>query len=163
MITDLYMYGLFVVAAVSVYSLIYSRQNRFLTAIMIPLILIVSIWTWQAIKILQGTPKTDLPWEKQVEVVWAYQDKPSIYLVAKIEGDRLPVYYVIPWTDENMYKVRKMQLAIQKKGSAEGKFKKPKGYTGAQSSFFFEEVKRFQDRTNKNGDFDYRHGGLDAQ
>ena len=94
MATNLYVYGLFVVAAVSVYSLIYSRQNKLVTFILIPLILGVSIWTWHAIKILQGTPLDELIWDKQAQVIWAYQDKPNIYLVARMGKSREPTYFV---------------------------------------------------------------------
>ena len=34
-------------------------------------------------------------------------------------------------------------------------FKKPRGYTGAQSDFFFNEVERFEDRVRKEG---FHHG-----
>jgi hypothetical protein len=151
MATNLYVYGLFVVAAVSVYSLIYSRQNKLVTFILIPLILGVSIWTWHAIKILQGTPLDELIWDKQAQVIWAYQDKPNIYLVARMGKSREPTYFVIPWTEENMYKIKKIQEGIQQKGSVQGTFKKPRGYTGAQRDFFFSEVERFEDRVRKEG------------
>jgi hypothetical protein len=113
MLSNLYVYGLFIVAAVSVYSLIYSRQNKLVTFILIPLILGVSIWTWHAIKILQGTPLDDLIWDKQAQIIWAYQDKPNIYLIARMEKNREPTYFVIPWTEENMYKIRKIQEGIK--------------------------------------------------
>ena len=150
MISNLYVWGLFLVAAVSVYSLIYTRQNRIVTFVLIPLILGVSIWTWHAIKILQGTPLDELIWDKNTEVIWAYQEKPNIYLLAKVEGAGQATYFRIPWTEENMYKVKKMQDAIARQGSVQGQFKKPRGYSGAQSDFFFSEVERFEDRIQKD-------------
>ena len=151
MLSNFYVYGLFIVAAVSVYSLIYSRQNKLVTFILIPLILGVSIWTWHAIKILQGTPLDDLIWDKQAQIIWAYQDKPNIYMLARMGKTREPTYFVIPWSEENMYKIRKIQEGIKMQGSVQGQFKKPRGYTGAQSDFFFNEVERFEDRVRKEG------------
>lgn len=100
---------------------------------------------------LQGTPKKDLVWDKRVEIIYAYQDKPYIFLLAKVEKERVPQYFVMPWTEENMYKIRKIQETIQMMGSAQGQFKKPRGYTGAESDFFFTEVERFEDKIRKGG------------
>lgn len=149
MITELYIYGLFFVAAVSVYSIIYSRTNLVVTFFLIPLVLGVAIWTWQAINILQGTPRDGLPYGDRVEVIWTYQKKPDILLVIR-QGDEEPAYYKIPWTKENQYKVRRMQEAIAREGRAQGKFQKmPKGYNGSSQSFIFTEIERFVDPIRK--------------
>ena len=56
---------------------------------------------------------------------WAYlYEKPNIYLLAKVEGAGQATYFRIPWTEENMYKIKKMQDAIARQGSAQGQFKK---------------------------------------
>lgn len=149
MITEFYYLGLFFVASVCVYAIIHSRTNRILTFLLIPAVLAISLWTWQAIYALQGTPRTVLPWDQKVEVLWTAQLKPWIYLLVVHKGDVQPTYYKIIWNDENQYKVNQIEKVIQSQGSAAGTFKQPQGQGTTDGSFFFTQMESFQELIRK--------------
>ena len=69
MLIDLYYIGLFFVASVCVYAIIYSRTNR--SGYIFPLYpqCLLSVWTWQAIYVLQGTPRPKVLPDEDVEVL----------------------------------------------------------------------------------------------
>lgn len=122
-IIQIYIVGLFILAVVSVYSLIMSRQNRLATFIMTPMILVMSLFTWQAVTLLQGTPILGLPFNEEVEVIYIRRQKPDILLLIKNENELVPHYYSIPWTEENSKKFAEMEQEAQSGMLMEGEFK----------------------------------------
>ena len=151
LLVDLYYLGLFFVAAVCVYAIIYSRTNRLVTFFLIPIVLAVSVWTWQAIYALQGTPRPVLPFDEDVEVLYQAQLRPWIYALILHTKDGELLYYRIPYTEENSYKMNQIQKQIDRTGRAEGKFNEPRGSGSTPGSFFFTEIESFQDRVRKGG------------
>lgn len=147
----IYITGLFIIALVSVYSLIQSKANRWLVFFMIPLILVMSLYTWRAITILQGTPLDGLPYKETISIVHIDKRKPTITLLLKHKGDALPKYYAIPWTRENNDAVSKLQSRAKKGLDVEGKFSKPEKNSVSESlSFFFEATPDFSNTNPKN-------------
>ena len=148
---SIYIIGLFLIALVSVYSLIQSKTNKWLVFFMIPLILVMSLYTWKAITLLQGTPLDGLPYKETVSIVHIDKRKPTITLLLKHKGDILPKYYAIPWTRENNEAVSKLQKRSKKGIDVEGKFTKPKkGHVSESQSFFFEATPDFATTNPKN-------------
>ena len=73
---------LFLLAVVSVYALIKSKENALVLFFLIPIILASSIYTGYSIYVLQGTPINNLP-EGKVELIWAEIQKPNIVFCHK--------------------------------------------------------------------------------
>tara|TARA_R110002074_G_scaffold109136_1_gene235427 strand:+ start:1260 stop:1769 length:510 start_codon:yes stop_codon:yes gene_type:complete len=134
----LYVIGLFLLVVVCVYALIQSKANRLYTFIIIPTALLMSLYSWQAITALQGMPIYGLPYNKEVQLLYAYDEKPWIYLLlsepTKYVGPKL---YKIDWSKENLQKVKELTGA-DGKSQPQGKFKK--GLNGEAMSFIMSNI-----------------------
>tara|TARA_B110000467_G_C18167598_1_gene393317 strand:- start:337 stop:846 length:510 start_codon:yes stop_codon:yes gene_type:complete len=129
----LYVVGLFSLVVICVYALIQSKANRVYTFIIIPTALIMSLYSWQAITALQGFPIYGLPYDKEVQVLYTYDEKPWIYALlsepTKYNGPKL---YKIDWSKENLQKVKELS-GPEGNAQPQGKFKK--GLNGEAISF----------------------------
>ena len=149
---ELYVAGLFVLGCVSMYSLIQSRTNRWLMFVMIPLVLGMSLYTWQAITVLRGKPIPDLPIDENVEVIWVTNQKPQILLLLRHDDEFTPIYYSIPWTRENAKRIAGMEK-IKKNGiKLEGKFKVKRNWKEGTDSWSidWEQTRSYSDTNPKN-------------
>ena len=149
---ELYIAGLFVLGCVSMYSLIQSRTNRWLMFVMIPLVLGMSLYTWQAITVLRGKPIPDLPIDENVEVIWVTNQKPQILLLLRHDDEFTPIYYSIPWTRENAKRIAGMEK-IKKNGiKLEGKFKVKRNWKEGTDSWSidWEQTRSYSDTNPKN-------------
>jgi hypothetical protein len=127
----LYVLGLFILVIICVYALIQSKANRLYTFIIIPTALIMSLYSWQAVKALQGIPIYGLPYNKEVQVIYSYDNKPWIYaLVAEL--NKGPKLYKIDWTKANLQKIKELS-GPDGRSQPQGKFKK--GLNGEAVSF----------------------------
>jgi hypothetical protein len=143
MMITLYAIGLFVVALTSVYALIQSRTNRILTFVLIPLVLTISVFSWQVVKMLEGTPIMGLPpQDQETRVLYIHNEKPLIlFLVAeKSEEYKVPRYYAIPWTEKAAEEAERMKAQAKRGRPVDGKFT-PKSYNDEQS-FEFSNIER---------------------
>ena len=148
----LYIAGLFLLGCVSMYSLIQARTNRWLMFVMIPLVLGMCLYTWQAITVLRGKPIPDLPIDENVEVVWVTNQKPQILLLLRHDDEFTPIYYSIPWTQENAKRIAGMEK-IKKNGiKLEGKFKVKRNWKEGTDSWSidWEQTRNYSDTNPKN-------------
>jgi len=146
-----YIFGLFLLASVSIYAVIQSRTNRWITFFLVPLILCMSLFTWQAIVALQGTPIAGSPDDKDIEVMWVHNEKPVILLILKIPGEDIPKYHYIPWSEQNSREAREMGEKMEQGIPVTGEFKKlQEGYTGKSGDIIFSPVERFSNDNLKN-------------
>lgn len=106
---------LFMLGVSSIYALIQTGKNYALLVIIIPLLLVSTIFAGYSIYALQGSPKPGVP-AGEVEIVWVEIQKPVIVFTVRTEGDTIPVYHIIPYNDENNQMMQDM-----KKRSKEGK------------------------------------------
>ena len=127
----LYVLGLFILVIICVYALIQSKANRLYTFIIIPTALIMSLYSWQAVKALQGIPIYGLPYNKEVQVIYSYDNKPWIYALVS-ELNKEPKLYKIDWTKANLQKLKELS-GPDGKEQPQGKFKK--GLNGEVVSF----------------------------
>ena len=91
-------------AILTVYALIQLGRNNTLTFFLIPVALVSSIFSGYTMLALQGTPIDGIP-EEQVEVIWVEVQKPHIYFNVRPVGELQPVYYRIPYTEDNAKKM----------------------------------------------------------
>lgn len=138
----------FLTGVVTVYAIIQTGKNYALQALMIPLILVSTIFAGYAIFILQGTPKNGIP-DGEVEVVWVELQKPNILFLARgtEEGDSpIPKYYRIPYNDQNKKEVNKMKKKMEMGVPVQGEFKQkqplPGGNEPPQGEFEFDDIRR---------------------
>jgi len=150
MITS-YIVGLFILAAISVYSLIVSRTNRLLVFLLVPSMLVMSLFTWKVILELQGTPIKGYPIDERIEIIYIYKQKPEIMFLAKKEGENIPTYYIIPWTEENAQKMAVLERIKEMGVDVEGKFKEAKnGHNSQSNSIYWEQTSDFIKANPKN-------------
>lgn len=146
-----YIIGLFILAGVSMYALIQSKTNRWIVFILIPIILCMSLYTWQAITFLQGKPVAGLPEDKEVEIIYISVRKPDIYLLMKHIDQQQPTYYFVPWTKENAKKLQQLRRLQQAGLDLQGKFtRKRKGNNSESESPQWEQTLSYQQRNPKN-------------
>jgi len=131
---DLYIIGLFVLAGTSVYALIQSKTNRVIVFVLVPLILVMSLYTWRAVTLFQGSPIMGLPYDKQVQIVYVSKRKPNILLLLKHKDTPAPTYYAIPWTKENAQKITQLENYAKKGVKLDGKFKMPPTMSNSNES-----------------------------
>jgi len=127
----LYVVGLFMLVVICIYALIQSKANRVYTFIIIPTALIMSLYSWQAITALQGLPIYGLPYSKEIQVLYTYDEKPWIYALLS-EPTKGPKLYKIDWTKANLQKVKELSGPDGKR-QPQGKF--VKGLNGEAVSF----------------------------
>lgn len=119
---NLYVGGLFVLLIVTVHALIVSKANKWYTFIIIPFVLIMSLYTWQAITMLRGMPIYGLPYDEEITILYVYDHKPFIYAVLA-HPEKGPMLYKIDWTKEDQKKMQGLKRNVGT-DQAEGKFKK---------------------------------------
>ena len=142
----------FLIGVVAIYALIQTGKNYALQAVLIPLILVGTIFAGYSIYILQGTPKNGIP-EYEVEIVFVEMQKPWIIFLARqkandenIDTDPVPKYFKIPYNDTNkktMNKImKKMEMGIQVDGQFRKKKVTPNGTQPPTGEFEFDKIKR---------------------
>lgn len=113
---------LFLVAAVSVYALIVSRRNYLVLFFLIPLVLSGGIYSTYVLYALQGKPINGIP-ENEVEIVWVELANPDILFLARdTETGGTPVYYRIPYTEENVEQMAEIMQQMEQGGIPTGTF-----------------------------------------
>lgn len=117
-----YIGGLFALLVVTVHALIVSKANKLYTFIIIPLALVMSLFTWQAITMLRGLPIYGLPYDEDITILYVYDHKPWIYTVL-MDPEKGPMLYKIDWTKQNQKKMQGIKRNIGT-DKAEGQFKK---------------------------------------
>jgi hypothetical protein len=95
---------------------------------------------------MQGTPINGLPYGKNVEILWTYNEKPAIYLLVRHENQIVPKYYMTDWTLDSAIGANEIQGDIDNDLPVEGKFVKPSagGESGEGSLRDFESMNSFQ-------------------
>lgn len=142
----------FLMGVVAIYALIQTGKNYALQAVLIPVILVGTLFAGYAIYILQGTPKQGIP-EYDVEVVFVQMQKPHILFLAReaasddaSETDPIPKYFVIPYNDQNKKTMNKIMKRMEMGQPVEGKFKKkdvnPNGNQPPTGEFEFDNIIR---------------------
>lgn len=141
----------FLMGVVAIYALIQTGKNYALQAVLIPVILVSTLFAGYAIYILQGTPKKGIP-DYEVEIVFVEMQKPNILFLARqkagdddTETDPIPKYFVIPYNDENKKTMNKIMKKMEMGVQVEGKFKKKTNPTGTQpptGEYQFDDIKR---------------------
>lgn len=151
MMIELYVAGLFLLGCVSMYSLIQSSTNRWLVFILIPLILVMCLFTWRAITVLQGKPIMHVPTDENVEIVFVTNQKPTIFFLLRHEDDFVPRYYSIPWTEENAKKIARLENLKKSGLKLEGKFVMRQKEGGSESpSLDWEQTRSYHITNPKN-------------
>jgi hypothetical protein len=133
----------FLMAVVSIYALIQTRKNYILLFILIPFILVSTIFAGYSIFALQGTPKRSVP-SGEIEIVFVEVAKPDIVFLARIDGEGLPLYFRIPYTDENKKLMGKLQRDLEIGQKIEGslKMKPRKGSDSQNEDYQWDRIKR---------------------
>ena len=151
MMIELYVAGLFILGCVSLYSLIISKTNRWLVFILVPLILVMSLYTWKAITVLQGKPIMAMPIDENVEIIFVTNQKPTIFFLLRHEDDFVPRYYAIPWTEENAKKIARLENMKKAGLPLEGKIVIKQRAGGSESpSLDWEQTRSYQITNPKN-------------
>lgn len=113
---------LFLLAAVSLYALIVSRRNYMLLFLLVPIMLVSSIYSSYTLYSLQGKPINGIP-QGEVELVWIEISNPDILFLARsTETGGTPTYYRIAYTDQNVQEMAGLLEDIQQGGQATGNF-----------------------------------------
>lgn len=138
----------FLTGVVTVYAIIQTGKNYALQTLMIPLILVSTVFAGYAIYILQGTPKRGVP-DYEVEIVFVEMQKPNIIFLARdiTEGaSPIPKYYIIDYNDPNKKMVNEMKKKMEMGIPVEGKFEQKKPLPGGQEpptgEFEFDDIRR---------------------
>ena len=141
MMITMYVIGLFLLALISVYALIQSKTNRLITFVLIPIALVISLYSWQVVKALQGTPIIGLPMNVESRVIYIHNEKPNILFLVqeKSQEHQMPRYYSIPWTEKNAEEAEKMKRQSQRGTPVDGQFKARDG-GGDDNSFEFSNI-----------------------
>jgi hypothetical protein len=160
---SLYVIGLFLLALISVYALIQSKTNRLVTFVLIPVALIISLYSWQVVKALQGTPIIGLPMNIESRVIYIHNEKPNILFLVqeKSEEYQMPRYYSIPWTESNAQEAEKMKRKGQQGIPVDGQFKAKDG-GGDEESFEFSDIDQRSSPIPKNHSLDSLGGNITA-
>lgn len=157
----------FLMGVVAIYALIQTGKNYALQAVLIPVILVGTLFAGYAIYILQGTPKQGIP-EYDVEVVFVQMQKPYILFLAReaatddaSETNPIPKYFVIPYNDQNKKTMNKIMKRMEMGVQVEGKFRKknvnPNGTQPPTGEFEFDNIKRegLPPKTTRENDTSY--------
>lgn len=136
---------LFGLAVLTVYALIQLGRRNIMTFFLIPIALVASLYAGYTMFALQGTPINALP-EGEVEVLWVEVQKPEIYFTVRHMGTTKPVYYKIPYTDDNAKKMNELGQQASQGVKVEGKFKmspSDKGDLSNDKILHFDDIERF--------------------
>jgi hypothetical protein len=153
---------LFGLAVLTVYALIQLGRRNIMTFFLIPIALVASLYAGYTMFALQGTPINKLP-EGQVEVLWVEVQKPTIFFTIRYLGTTQPVYFKIPYTDDNAKKMNELGEQAEKGMKVEGEFKKADGDKAdlsQRNEIQFDEIKRFPLPTKKS---QLRRDGVDPR
>lgn len=135
---------LMALAVLCVYVMIQLGKHSTLTFVLIPLVLISTIFSGYSIFALQGTPIAGIP-KGEVEVIWAEVQKPSIYFLVRPAGLTRPVYHYIPYTEENAKQMQELAEKAAAGNGQRGEFK-PMDNKGSDLSksdnVFFDNITR---------------------
>jgi len=135
---------LFCLAVLTVYAIIQTNKNRILVFLLIPLVLVSSLYTGYSIYALQGTPINTLP-KGEVEVLWAEVQKPHIYFLVRHTGEPRPQYYTMPYSENNARKMQNMGKQAEDGTPATGEFKETEQQNGLITTvqeFTFDNIRR---------------------
>lgn len=118
-----YIAGLVVLTAISLYALIVSRSNRLVVFVLIPALLLMSVFTWQAVEHFRGTPIVDsLPEMENVTVIYIRIEKPDILYLIRHPDTQIPHYYREEWTEEKANEAKRMQQDMNAGLPMQGQF-----------------------------------------
>ena len=138
----------FLIGVVAIYALIQTGKNYAIQLLLIPLLLVGTIFAAYSIYILQGTPKNGIP-DGEVEIVFVEMQKPWIIFLSRTKGEDenpIPTYYRIPYNDENKKTMNKIMQEMESGRQVEGEFKernKVKGGTEPPNGeFWFDRIRR---------------------
>lgn len=122
------------------YTVVQSRKHPLATFVLIPLLLVGSVYSVNLFYHIQGTPRNGLP-QGQVEVLYVGIAKPSIYVLVQSQQAEHPVYYRMDYTKQRAQQMRKLQEKMSKE-QLRGEFKVDGG-TGqmTQDNIIFENIK----------------------
>lgn len=135
---------LFCLAVLTVYAIIQTNKNRILVFLLIPLVLVSSLYTGYSIYALQGTPVNSLP-KGEVEVLWAEVQKPHIYYLVRHVGEPQPQYYTMPYSKSNARKMQNMGEQAENGKPVTGVFKETEQQNGLLTNiqeFTFDNIRR---------------------
>lgn len=109
----------------SLYAIIISNKHRLITFFLVPTIIITAIMASSTIYSLQGTPKTQIPFDKNIEIVAVDVRKPLVFMLAidLDSGSLEPKYYAFPYTKQRARVMQNImhrgKLNMSKKGRLE--------------------------------------------
>jgi len=125
----------FLIGVVAIYALIQTGKNYAIQAVLIPIILVGTLYAGYAIYVLQGTPRIGIP-KNDVEIVFIEMQKPWIIFLARDvpEGDEavdpIPKYFRIVYNEENKKTMNELIRQIEMGQKVEGRFKAKKAISG---------------------------------
>lgn len=153
---------LFGLAVLTVYALIQLGRRNIMTFFLIPIALVASLYAGYTMFALQGTPINKLP-EGEVEVLWVEVQKPQIFFTIRYLGTTQPVYFKIPYTEDNAKKMNELGERARGDGKVEGEFKEAEDGEADLSRGYeiqFDEIERFPLPTKKS---QLRRDGVDER
>ena len=122
------------------YAVIQSRKHPLATFVLIPLLLVGSVYSVNLFYHLQGTPRNDVP-QGQVEILYIGIAKPNIYVLVQSQQAEHPVYYRMDYTKQRAQQMRKLMEQMGKE-QLRGKFKVDGNRTQmTQEDIIFENIK----------------------
>lgn len=98
---------LIICVAFCLYIAIQSRKYPLVMFILVPMLLVASVYSVNVFYHIQGTPKHELP-QGQIEILYVAIAKPNIYLLVKEDDATHPVYYRIDYTTQRAQQMRKL-------------------------------------------------------
>lgn len=124
---------LFILAVVSLYSIIASGKHRVLTFLLVPLVIAASISSFYAFYSLQGKAIKSWP-EGEIEIISLQLTQPHISMLVVHKNELEPTFYSLEWSPEIAKKLQEI-LTRQKMGmSTTGEFKKPEAKPSANGN-----------------------------
>lgn len=131
---------LLLLTTISLYVLILNRKNIIVLFVLIPVLLVSSVYTGYAIYALQGTPvESDLPLGVKVEIAYMEASKPWIYLLLRVDNASEATYYKIPYSEEMKRQLEEAQNNAEGNGEeeAQGEFQKSNNSDFNSDGFVF--------------------------
>ncbi len=142
----------FLIGVVAIYALIQTGKNYAIQVVLIPIILVGTLYAGYAIYVLQGTPRVGIP-KNNIELVFVEMQKPWIVFLARdmpeVEGEKvdpIPKYYRIAYNEENKKTMNELIKRLEAGAKVEGKFKAKKvvggGLEPPQGEYIFDNIRR---------------------
>jgi len=142
----------FLIGVVAIYALIQTGKNYAIQVVLIPIILVGTLYAGYAIYVLQGTPRVGIP-KNNIELVFVEMQKPWIVFLARdmpeVEGEKvdpIPKYYRIAYNEENKKTMNELIKRLEAGAKVEGKFKAKKvvggGLEPPQGEYVFDNIRR---------------------